>query len=192
MARPPIEFFFDFASPYAYFAADRLAQIAARHGRAVRWRPILLWTVLKTLGLPPPMETQAKGDYLHLDMARSARFHARPFRFPTHFPTSAHLPARAFYWLEARDQARAEAFIRQVFTAFFVDDIDLRDTGAVARLAGIEEAQLKDEAAARALREAGQEAGERGVHGSPFIFVDGEPFFGADRLPQIEWRLAQI
>lgn len=189
MTDQPIEFFFDFASPYAYFAAGKLEAIAARHGRALRWRPVLLWTVLRSLGLPPPMEHKAKGDYMRLDMERSARFHRSPFRFPTHFPTSAHLPARAFYWLDARDPERAVDFARRSFTAFFADDIDLKDAPAVARLAGIEESALKDEAASQALRDAGAEAGARGVYGSPFIFLDGEPFFGADRLPQIEWRL---
>ncbi|RJF87223.1 2-hydroxychromene-2-carboxylate isomerase [Oleomonas cavernae] len=189
MSKAPIEFFFDFASPYAYFAAQGLEEIAARHGRTVRWRPILLWTVLRSLGLPPPMESKAKGDYMRLDMDRSARFHGRRFRFPTNFPTSAHLPARAFYWLEAQDPEAAKAFARKAFTAFFVDDIDFKDAAAVAGI-GVDETALKDEAATQALRAAGLEAESRGVYGSPFIFVDGEPFFGADRLPQIEWRLA--
>ena len=44
----PIDFYFDFSSPYGYLAAKQIDDIAARHGRAVRWRPHLIGAVFPT------------------------------------------------------------------------------------------------------------------------------------------------
>src|SRR3546814_13221297 len=41
----PIDFYFDFSSPYGYLAAEQVDALAARHGRGVAWRPILLGVV---------------------------------------------------------------------------------------------------------------------------------------------------
>jgi 2-hydroxychromene-2-carboxylate isomerase len=54
----PVEFFFDFISPFGWFAAERIGTIARSHGRTVSWRPILLGvTVKQAMGLPPILET---------------------------------------------------------------------------------------------------------------------------------------
>ena len=46
----PIDYYFDFSSPYGYAASGRIDALAARHGRDVRWRPILLGAVFKVTG----------------------------------------------------------------------------------------------------------------------------------------------
>ena len=57
----PIDFYFDFISPYGYLASTRIEHIAARHGRAVAWRPFLQGvTVLQVMGLKPLLETPLK------------------------------------------------------------------------------------------------------------------------------------
>ena len=43
----PLEFWFDFSSPYGYLAAQRIEALAQRHGRSVDWRPMLLGVVFK-------------------------------------------------------------------------------------------------------------------------------------------------
>jgi 2-hydroxychromene-2-carboxylate isomerase len=61
----PVEFFFDFISPYGWFAAERIGGIARTHARAVAWRPLLLGvTVKQAMGLPPLLETPLKGPYI--------------------------------------------------------------------------------------------------------------------------------
>ena len=52
----PIRFYLDFASPYAYFAAAQVEAIGEEFGREVKWRPILMWAVLKAQGIAAPME----------------------------------------------------------------------------------------------------------------------------------------
>ena len=48
----PIEFYFDFSSPYSYIAAEVIDGLAAKYGRKVKWRPILLGVVFQKTGQP--------------------------------------------------------------------------------------------------------------------------------------------
>ena len=60
----PIEFYFDFVSPYAYLAIARAEAVAARHGRVLDWHPVLLAvTVGKVMGLKAIPQTPLKGSY---------------------------------------------------------------------------------------------------------------------------------
>lgn len=192
----PIRFYFDFASPYAWFAVPGIGRLAAAHGRELTWRPVLMWAVLKEQGIAPPADSSAKWAYLMADMVRSAAFHAVPYRHPRQLPLSSHRAARLFYAIERHDPAKAVGYARDVFSAFFTGERDITDDGVLAEIAA-----RHDLSATTALE--GMEGGygrerlahaisravEDGVCGSPFFILDGEPFFGADRLPQIEWRL---
>jgi 2-hydroxychromene-2-carboxylate isomerase len=194
----PIEFWFDFGSPYGYMAAERIDALAATHGRAVRWRPMLLFAVLRKLEMPAPMAHVAKRDYMLLDFERSARHLGVPYRHPSRFPVATPLPARMFHVLGERDEVAAVAFARAALRAAFQDDQALDDAGFVGALAAHFDARAADmllqaaqgDAARAALACDIDEAVSKHVFGSPFVLIDGEPFFGADRLPQIEARLA--
>lgn len=189
----PLEFYFDFSSPYGYIAANRIDVIAARHGRGVTWRPFLLGATFKLTGGRPLVEYPMKGEYSRLDFARSAREHAIPFNMPEKFPLATQTAARCFYWLESRDPDLACGFARAAYAAYFAEgqDITVPDVlSGLAKALGID-AQAMLTAAAEdqwksKLREVNDEAVRRGVFGSPFIFVDGEPFWGADRLDMID------
>jgi len=69
MAGQPIDFYFDFASPYGYLAHFRIDGIAARHGRAVAWRPYLIGDVFKGEGTQPLLAYPKKGPYTAHDLA---------------------------------------------------------------------------------------------------------------------------
>ncbi|MGZ3237187.1 MAG: DsbA family protein, partial [Burkholderiaceae bacterium] len=43
-----IDFYFDFSSPYGYFASTRIDELAAKYQRKVKWHPILLGVVFQT------------------------------------------------------------------------------------------------------------------------------------------------
>jgi len=189
----PVEFYFDFSSPYGYLAATRISQLAGKFGRGVEWKPILLGAVFKVTGSGPLPSLPLKGPYSTRDMARTARFLGVPFNLPDPFPVSTQAPARAIYWLERKAPERIEACVLALYRAYFVDgrDISSPDTAAdvlaslgldrAETLAAIGEQGIKDR-----LRSATQTAIEHGVFGSPYIFVDGEPFWGSDRLDQVE------
>lgn len=192
----PIRFYFDFASPYAYFSLDRIERVAAEHGRTVEWTPILMWVVLKAHGIAPPMDVPVKRTYFLHDMMRSAQFYGLGYRPPVKLPLSSHLAARAFYVLAADDAERARDFAHAVFAAFFREHEDISQESVILRLAEAHGMSAEAARAAiggpegRALLEAGvTRAIADKVCGSPYFVVDGEGFFGADRLPQLAWRL---
>lgn len=189
----PIEFYFDFSSPYGYFASTRIDAIATRHGREVAWRPYLVGTAMQATGHRPMINTPMFDDYVRVDVPRFARFLDVPFRLPESFPLVASAASRAFYWLHEQDPARARSFAAHIYHAFFgrgrdiSRDHELERIGAqcgvdgAALVAAIREPRVK-----ALFREYNDAALAKGVFGSPFIRVDGEPFWGADRLDQVE------
>jgi len=194
----PIDFYFDFSSPYGYFMSEKIDALAAAHGRAVNWRPILLGVVYKTTGAVPLPRLPLKGPYALRDIERSARFLGVPLQIPDTFPIPSQHAARAFYWLQDRDPALARDFARAAYRAYFVGGRDISQPEVVLDLAaGL--AVARDELAAALesdevkalLKTACSEAVAREVFGSPFVVIDGEPFWGVDRLPQIEHWLAK-
>lgn len=193
----PIEFYFDFSSPYGYFAATRISALAGKYGRGVVWRPLLLGVVFKVTGGGPLPSLPLKGPYSTRDMARTARFLGVPFKLPDPFPISTQAPARAVYWLEQQAPDRIEPAVLALYRGYFVDGRDISSpeiTADVLATLGHERATvlaaLGDPAIKERLKQENQTAIDRGAFGSPYIIVDGEPFWGHDRLDQVERWLA--
>ena len=189
----PIDFYFDFSSPYGYFASAKIDDLAAKHGRDVTWRPILLGAVFKITGGQPLPTIPLKGSYSAHDLQRSARLFKMSFKMPTKFPIGSTAPARAFYWLNDRDPAAARKLALALFHAYFAEDRDISNpevTGNVAAKLGVDKVELaqalNEPAAKERLRSEVAAAIERGVFGSPYFIVDGEPFWGSDRLEQVD------
>jgi len=189
----PIDFYFDFSSPYGYFAGTKIDDLAAKHGRDVTWRPILLGAVFKITGGQPLPTIPLKGSYAAHDLQRSARLFKMSFKMPTKFPIGSTAPARAFYWLNDRDPAAARKLALALFHAYFAEDRDISNpevTGNVAAKLGVDKVELaqalNEPAAKERLRSEVAAAIERGVFGSPYFIVDGEPFWGSDRLEQVD------
>lgn len=197
MAASPIEFYFDFSSPYAYLAAARIEEVAADLGRPVRWRPILLGVVFKATSGQPNLMKPLQGDYLHHDVPRCARRWHIPLVNPLPPVFGSLAAARGFYWLEGQqgDAHLPAAFARAVFNAHWADGRDMalpENVLDVAAGLGIDRAAmdegLRDPAVKEKLRVATEEAMARGVFGVPYFIVDGEPFWGADRMDQmVQW-----
>ncbi|MCE1183520.1 MAG: 2-hydroxychromene-2-carboxylate isomerase [Rhodocyclales bacterium] len=194
----PIDFWFDFSSPYGYLMAEKIDALAAAHGRKVRWHPILLGVIFQATGSRPPVDgVSNKAKYMVKDFQRSARFMGVPYNPPSRFPLPTQNAARAFYWLAAQDEALARRFALAVYRAFFVTDLDISSPELVLDIAaelGIDRsalaAALQSPEIKAQLKEACDKALAAGVFGSPHVLIDGEAFFGADRLPQIERWLA--
>jgi 2-hydroxychromene-2-carboxylate isomerase len=193
----PIDFYFDFSSPYGYLASTRIDALTAKHGRAVTWRPFLLGVAFKTTGQQPLTEQPLRGPYSLRDFARSARLLGVPFRMPNPFPFPSLAACRAFYWLADSDAGKAKELAKAVYHAAFGEGRDVRAVEAVATIAqgiGIGAAAVKaaceDPAVKEKLKQETEAALARGVFGSPFLIVDGEPFWGHDRLEQVDRWLA--
>lgn len=189
----PIDFYFDFSSPYGYLASAKIDALAAKYGRTVAWRPILLGIVFKTTGGRPLPELPLKGEYVKKDFERSARFHGIPYRTPTAFPVGTMTATRAYWSLHARDPAKAVDFAKALYKAYFVDDANISDMETVIKVAqriGIDADQVtagvNDPAVKERVKLEIESAITRNVFGSPYVIVDGEPFWGIDRFDQLE------
>jgi 2-hydroxychromene-2-carboxylate isomerase len=196
--KTPIDFYFDFSSPYGYLMAEKIDAVAAKHGRKVKWHPILLGVIFQATGSRPPADTvSSKGIYMLHDFHRSARFLGVPYNPPSRFPLPTQNAARAYYWLHAQDCALARQFALAVYRSFFVDDLDISAPETVLEIGaklGVDRislaAALQTPEIKAKLKEQCEMALQAGVFGSPHVIIDGEAFFGADRLPQIEHWLA--
>jgi len=191
--REPIDFYFDFSSPYGYMAAQKIDALAAQYDRTVDWRPMLLGVVFKQTGMAPLTQIPIKGDYSRRDFERSARFHGVPFRMPPVFPIASQAPSRIVLWAKAQDPALAAKATLALYRAYFVDGLDISNPDVAADVAagaGVDRAGARaavdDPAIKDALKREVDGAISRGVFGSPFVFVDGEPFWGLDRFDQID------
>ena len=190
----PIDFWFDFSSPYGYLMSEHIDEVATRFGRKVRWHPILLGVVFKATGSAPlTLQNPAKAAYSLLDFARSARFMGIPYRHPTRFPLATQNAARAYYWLHGEDCAMARRFAHAAFRALYVNDRDIAAPDVVLEIAaglGVDRSRLETALQRQEIKDRLKAEVDNalaiGVFGSPHVMIDGEPFFGADRLPQIE------
>ncbi|MDQ6683487.1 MAG: 2-hydroxychromene-2-carboxylate isomerase [Pseudomonadota bacterium] len=190
----PIDFLFDFSSPYSYVASEWIEALAGRHGRSVRWRAVLLGVAFQAAELKSPVSYPIKRDYTVYDFARSARFEGVPYTPPQRFPVATQNAARVFWWLAESDPARAAAWAHLGLRAYFTrGDVDLSNVEQLRALAtefglDADEAQQvwNDPAWKARLKHECEAAIGQGFFGAPYFIVDGEPFWGNDRRVQLE------
>ena len=191
-----MEFWFEFASTYSYPAAMRVEALAKAAAEPIEWRPFLLGPIFKSQGWSdsPFNLLPVKGRYMWRDLERIAAADHIPFRRPSAFPRNGLLPARvACHFATER---WLPAFVRAVYSANFGEDRDISSRDVVAACLESAGADAKsalaaadgDDAKAR-LRAQTERAAELGIFGAPTFIVDGELFWGNDRLEQaLAWR----
>ncbi|MBX3212155.1 MAG: 2-hydroxychromene-2-carboxylate isomerase [Labilithrix sp.] len=190
-----LEVFWDFSSPFAYLGALQVAAVAARTGAEVRWHPILLGGLFRSLGGPEvPLATfsDAKQRYTLVDLQRWAAYWRLPFRFPSRFPTRSLKALRLYLALPEERRAR---YREATFRACWADDRDITDETVLVDCAG-GDAVARDalsraggDDVKAALRASTEGAAARGVFGVPTFVVDGELYWGQDRLALVEEAL---
>jgi 2-hydroxychromene-2-carboxylate isomerase len=196
--KSPIHFYFDFSSPYSYIANEWVDALAVRHGRSVCRHAMLLGATFQAAELKSPVSHPLKREYSMLDFVRSARFECVTCVMPEVFPIPTQNAARVFWWLaETRGEEAAAAWAQTGLRAVFVHGVPLNDVAALKALAtqgGIDadeaEAAWNDPVWKLRLKRENDEAIAAGIFGAPYFVVDGEPFWGNDRKPQIERWLA--
>jgi 2-hydroxychromene-2-carboxylate isomerase len=189
-----LEFYFDYGSPYSYLADTQVEAISKRTAATLVRKPMLLGGVFKSTGNHSPVELPQKSAWSAFDMPLWARHYGVPFQPNPFFPINT--------LALMRGAAAAEldgSFARYhpaIFKAMWVDGRNLNDLKEVASVlsgAGldpqkfgnrIQEQDVKDR-----LKATTDEAVGRGVFGAPTSFVDGQMFFGNDRLPFVELAL---
>ncbi len=187
-----LDVYWDFSSPFAYLGVMQVEALAERTGANVVWHPILLGGLFRSIGTPDvPLATfsEAKQRYVLSDLHRWAAYWRVPFRFPSRFPVHSLKALRVYLALPEEHRARYQS---AVFRAYWAEDRDITDDVVLGECIGDE--ALAREALARsngdevkaALRTSTENAAKRGVFGVPSFVVDGELFWGQDRLELVE------
>jgi 2-hydroxychromene-2-carboxylate isomerase len=192
-----LEYVFDFVSPYAYLASTQLRKLKID----AELTPIDILTVMKTVNNQPSIVCPAKLRYAMLDTGRWAAQYGVPLRLNE--ALMAAFQDGRFAWpvltrgaLVAEDAGVGKEYIAAIFRAVWAEPADLlseEGRRTVLRDARIDVPDLWERAAtaeiAARLEANNGKAAERGVFGVPTFFVDGEPFFGNDRLEMVLARL---
>ncbi|WP_339745690.1 2-hydroxychromene-2-carboxylate isomerase [uncultured Maricaulis sp.] len=192
-------FYFDFASPNAYFAHRIMPGIEARTGRKFRYVPVLLGGIFKSTGNQAPMiafaGVPAKLAYEYKEIERFiARHDLKHFNFNPHFPVNTLGLMRGA--VAAEGEGVLEPYIEAMFHFMWeaprkLDDPDvlaatLTEAGLPTErlLAAIQTRDIKQQLMANT-----QAAVDQGVFGIPSFVVDGELYFGKDRLESLAAEL---
>ena len=189
-----MQFWFDFASTYSYVAALRVGDECERAGVELEYKPFLLGPIFTELhGIKDsPFNVQpVRGRYMWRDLERLCAKHALPWRRPSAFPRNSVLAAR----VACCAGVATGAVTRALFRANFADDRDIADPDVVREIVAsngsdgrrlVELAQTPE--AKAQLRANTAEAQQLGIFGAPDFVVNGELFFGQDRLEDaIAW-----
>ena len=195
----PIDFYFDFSSPYSYIANEWIDAVAARHARTVRRHAVLLGVTFQAAELKSPVSYPMKREYSIHDFGRSARFEGLPYAMPAQFPIPTQNAARVFWWLaDSRGVEAAAAWASAGLRAYFTRGLRLDEPATLKAFAaeqGLDgdaaEAAWNDPQWKARLKTANEQAIAAGVFGAPFFMIDGEPFWGNDRRPQMERWLSK-
>ena len=186
---PTIECWFEFGSNYSYLSLMRIEALARDAGVALRYQPFLLGPIFRELGWQssPFAEQKEKGEYVWRDMARRAAKYGIPFRRPSAFPRRALLPMRVA--LVGADQAWMGEYCRRIMLQNWAHDREIDDAAVVMEalrgLVGDPQAVLAaagTQEAKEALRAQTAKARALGIFGAPTFIVDGEMFWGDDRV----------
>ncbi|MDQ8697460.1 2-hydroxychromene-2-carboxylate isomerase [Hyphomicrobium sp. LHD-15] len=196
MARPELDFWFEFGSTYSYPTSQRIQALARDRGVAVRFRPFMLGAIFKAQGwdTSPFNIYPAKGRYMWRDMERICGTLGLTLVRPDPFPQNSLLAARVGVAVAAESWAGdycAEVFLEEFARGRPIADQDVL-LSLLARFSA--EAPLILERAntpqnKEKLKEETHLAAQIGVFGSPtFVTMDGELFWGNDRLETaLDW-----
>jgi 2-hydroxychromene-2-carboxylate isomerase len=191
------EFWFDFGSPAAYLAFTQIPQIEAETGAKAIYRPMLLGGVFQATGNQSPAAIPAKGKYIFDDFNRFSKRYDVPFSNNPHFPINTLLLMRGAAGLQQQQSERFLAYCTAVFDAIWVNALNMNDpatVGGALLKAGFDPQKLmalaNDQATKDALKASTTEAVSRGVFGAPTFFVDGQMYWGQDRLDFVKEALA--
>jgi 2-hydroxychromene-2-carboxylate isomerase len=192
-----IDFYFDFVSPYSYLACTVLPGVAASHNAVIEYRPFTLIELMQKVGnRPTSIECQNKSIYVMLDLQRWARRYQVAFA-PNPAWQRIDFAELGRGALVAIDEGRGADYVAAIFRAVWGDATDvgqrpkLIEVLAQATLDGdrLLRRAASPEYVAR-LKERTAAAAERGVFGSPTMFVGKEMFFGNDRFDFMAHALA--
>jgi 2-hydroxychromene-2-carboxylate isomerase len=193
-----IDYYFTINSPWTYLGHGLFHEIAARHGAKIQYKPVPLLEVFEATGsLPLPKRPPARQRYRFVELQRWREKRGLPLNLkPGHFPLDPTLMNRAILAIVLREAAPAE-LIGRALRGVWADELNLNDEAVVAGLvrdAGFDAegvlAEARAETVGATYARYGEEAITADVFGAPAFVLDGEVFWGQDRLELLNDALA--
>jgi 2-hydroxychromene-2-carboxylate isomerase len=191
------DFYFDFGSPAAYLAFTQLPKLQADTNSTVIYKPMLLGGVFQTTGNQSPATIPAKGRYTFTDFSRFAKRYGVVHNRNPYFPINTLMLMRGAVGLQRTKPEQFLAYCDAVFNAIWVDSLNMNDPAVLGKALsdkGFEPAAFialcGEQATKDALKAITEEAVARGVFGAPTFFVEGEMFWGQDRLDWVREALS--
>ena len=187
-----LEFYFDFGSPTAFLANSRLRQLQQEYDFKIHYKPVLLGGIFKATGNSSPVMVAAKGEYmLKHDLPRYAQKYSVALKFNPHFPINTLQLMRAATGL--LDKSNFDSFINTIFKAIWIDGLNMGDEMVLQKVLSDSNFNSHDifklastDSVKEILIANTDSAVKRGLFGVPTIFINGEMFFGQDRLDFVE------
>lgn len=192
-----IDYFLALQSPYVYLAGTRPAEIAARHGATLVYKPLDVTQLFPRTGGKVRAERHpSRNDYSAMDRARQARKLGLPFDHQPMFAASNPAPAAyAVIAAQAAGGGDLPGLVAALSRAMWAEARDISDDDTLRPLLVAHgfDASVADRGmlmAAETYAANLEEAVSRGVFGVPFFLVDTEKFWGQDRLDDLDLYLA--
>ena len=185
-----IDYFFSLSSPWAYIGHGRLVALAAKHGADIVYKPVFLGSIFaETGGLPLPKRHPARQRYRHVELQRWRDKVGLSFNLrPKYWPFDVNLADRFVIAATLSPQDPA-TFLALAFAGVWEKEQNLADEATILRIAaaaGLDGAALmrvaRSEAAEQVYETNFLDAVACDVFGSPSYVLDGEVFWGQDRL----------
>ncbi|MCG8667992.1 MAG: 2-hydroxychromene-2-carboxylate isomerase [Pseudomonadales bacterium] len=187
-----LDFYFDFGSPTAFLAYERLLQLQAEYDLKINFKPMLLGGVFKATHNQSPVSIPAKGMYMMKhDLPRFAKRYGVELTMNPNFPINTLPLMRGAY--AALELGCFDKYCRTIFDAMWKQGANLGDPAVIKST--LDEADLdsdklialtQDQSIKDKLADTTTEAVSKGAFGAPTMFVGDEMFFGQDRLDFIE------
>ncbi len=191
-----IDYYFTVLSPFAYLAGDRMEQVAARHGADIAYKPVDIMALFAEMGgTPPAQRHESRKEYRMQELKRLSKLNDMPMNFqPAHWPVDPK-PSSAMIVAAQAAGADAGALSRAVMKAVWAEERDISDAATLEMIlseTGIDRATLAPhmDAAHAAFDTMTSEGMANGVFGAPFYVVDGQRFWGQDRIGHLDAHLA--
>lgn len=192
-----IDYYFFGASPFSYLGHRAFEAVARRHGRGIAYRPVHLPTIWAESGaVPPAQRPPVRQRYRLIELQRAAERRGLPINLkPAHFPVDASLADGTVIALLDR-KLNPSDYIEKVLSGVWARDENIADRqvlfgylddcgfDADALLAAAEGADCQQRLKSNA--EAAKAAGAVGV---PTYVLNGEPFWGQDRIDDLDRAL---
>ena len=189
----PIDFYFDFVSPYTFISFQQMKKLKFKHDFKFKLKPILLGGLHNLHKITAPAFIPAKAKFMIRDCKMLSDKYKISFKFNSYFPINTVNLMRGV--LIAEEDGIEHQYIEKMFEALWIGGLNLNDQTIIDKVLKnlginpktfalrLSNQNVKDE-----LKKRTQDAFEKGIFGAPTFYVNNKVFWGQDRL---EFALAE-